>query len=89
MTNFEENLTYASLTVGRKIQHTQTGEMATIETLAAQGGQITLRLSSGPDAGGPCTMSPAEVITFWRKAIEQPGLRDGFDSDFEATQRGE
>lgn len=61
-----ENLTYATLTVGTAIRSVHTDERA--EIISNENGTVEIELTSGPDRGKTVTMSPAEVITYWRTA---------------------
>lgn len=59
-------LEYASLTVDRAVRSIQTGETATIT--GTGNGDVVLELTSGPDAGELVTLTPDQVIQYWRKA---------------------
>lgn len=62
-----ENLTYANLSIDTEIVSTQTGEQGVIRSLVGDDGMISVKIVSGSDAGEYVSMSPAEIITYWRK----------------------
>jgi hypothetical protein len=62
-----ENLTYADLGIDTEIVSLQTGEKAVIRSLTGDDGMLSVKIVSGPDAGDYVSMSPAEVLTYWRK----------------------